>query len=90
MKYNPTPGAPLENKLIADAINSKPTVQTITLASGANTITHNLGFRPRGRIIVWASSAATIYDTSGSNSFTASYWYVTTSAAVTVGIIWVE
>lgn len=65
------------------------TLQTITFASSSDikTITHSLGFVPRGTLVIKQTAAASIYAPQGDQyEWTRTTIYLQSSAAVTVSL----
>src|SRR4051812_1645240 len=61
-------------------------LQTVTLASGSNTINHNLGRALQGWIIVRQRGSAQVYDSQDSNTNQDLTLILVSSAGVTVDI----
>jgi hypothetical protein len=58
----------------------------VSLVTGSNTITHNLGYSPTGWLIIRARSAATFFDTQDANLTPTKTLLITSSATCSIDI----
>jgi hypothetical protein len=74
------------NPVIANPVSSGRLIKSVVLASGANIVSHGLGRKLQGWVIVRQRASATFYDTQDSNGKPELTLLLTASGAVTVDL----
>lgn len=74
------------NPLLKNALLSGALIQEVSLASGTNTISHNLGRELQGWFVVRIRASATIYDTQDKNTIPSLTLVLVASAPVVVDL----
>jgi hypothetical protein len=74
------------NPLVSNPLLSGTLLQSVSLASGANTVNHLLGRNLIGWFVTRRNNASTIYDTQNTNPLPSKTLTLTTSGAVTVDL----
>lgn len=74
------------NPVLANQLMGGNLLQSITVASGANTINHSLGRKLQGYVVVMNNAAVTFYDSQATNQYPDLTLVLNASGAATISL----